>query len=200
MAGQGQQGKDQGKQEQARQEEPRADPFAGVVAIELGDERNRNINWAPEQLILRGRWTRANLLPDEHVEQVQQFPDVPGMMVKVDGRRRRLEVFDPLADPKNKDLADEVAALFKKFFGQQVRPEPPLVRENATDSQVKLWLWHMHVLCVGSPRDQKARTGGPQARVAEGQLPRPAEIEALPGRIRVGLYDSSHKARNRYRE
>src|SRR5947209_5555571 len=81
--------------------------FGGVVVVELGDDRNRTVMWEPEQRACRGRWSRSNLLPDEMIEQVMRMPDIPGIRVRVDGRRRRLELFDPLGAPENAALLAE---------------------------------------------------------------------------------------------
>ncbi len=60
-----------------------ADPYNDELIIEVGDERNRNIMWAPTKVVLRGRWARANLLPTEMVESIVRLPDIPGIHILI---------------------------------------------------------------------------------------------------------------------
>jgi hypothetical protein len=178
---------------------PEGPRFEGVAGIEIGDERNRNFMWAPTQEILRGRWERSNLLGDELVAETNQMPDIPGLWVMVDGRKRELRLLDPLNDPKNRDLSRALSMKVKAFLNLDMGPQQDRIWENASDSLVKEWLYWMRRLVNGAPVELEIGTGmrksgGPQAKVLPGtQLPSLNEIYALSGGLSVGRFDSNRR-------
>jgi len=173
-----------------------SDGFTGDVVIEVGDERNRNIIWSPTKRELRGRWSRVNLTGDELVESLGMLPDIPGMHIIADGRRKRLVILDPLADPKNAELREKVSKIIKESWRREEGPEKTVIIENASDTQIKTWLFWMRRLVEGAPvvQERRGTSGGPQAKIVSGKLPSYEEIAALPGKTRIEFHNSSHRA------
>jgi hypothetical protein len=77
-----------------------------------------------------------------------------------------------------------------------------LVIDEADDTKIKTWLNWMRRLIDGCPVEDNGKrpTGGPQATVIKGELPTMAEIQKLPGRIRVGQDDSNPNAIHYFEE
>lgn len=176
--------------------EPAASPFAGHVIIEVGDERNRSFQWAPTKDYLRGAWLRTNLTPDEGgSKRIAGMPDIPGMRIEVNGPQRVLRLFDPLALPEHATILEEVQRLCKHWWNDNVAPFPEKVYREAGKTQIKTWLYWMHRLVSGTPYDEenpnrRPRRGGPQARLIQGTMPSLMDLLRLPGRIRIGNFDS----------
>lgn len=167
--------------------------FSEECTIEVGDERNRSFMWGPTKDILRGRWTRTNLHGDEMVDQTVRMPDVPGMHIVIDGRKRRLAIIDPLGKQENRNILDEIKVNLKNFSDREQTAHPDKVVENATDNQIKTWLYWAYRLLQGAPVDKSRRpwSGGPQARIVSGQMPDFDRLIGFAGKIRSNLYDET---------
>lgn len=177
--------------------------FRGRVVIELGDDRNRNILWGPTQEVLRGRWDKEKLRAGELNQKTELIPTIPGMRIEIDGRRRILRIYDPLASERLASLLAKVKRGIKEAVNQTGSPSPEKVYDNASETEIKTWLYWARRLLEGTPliEDEATATvrGGPQARLIEGSVPSMSAIERLPGKIQMELHNSSSKKR-RYRE
>ena len=162
---------------------PPAPRISPEIEIEFGDSRNRVFAWGPTMEILRGKWTRTNLNSDELVEELAAMPDIPGMRIRINYDRRRAVVYDPLALPENKPLADKISALIKERFRRNEGPAQPVERNDMDKDDLKTWLFWM-----------VRRVKGKAAVLTAGELPSYEEIEKLPGKTRIAFYDSSSRA------
>lgn len=153
------------------------------IEIELGDDRNRVFAWGPTMEVLRGAWTRKNLKSDELVEEFAKMPDIPGIRIRVVYERKLAVIYDPLALDTNKELCATIAAIIFERFRRKEGPAKECKREAMDADDLKTWLYGM-----------RRRVDAGQARVTVGTLPTLAEIDKLPGRTRVEMYNSSSRA------
>lgn len=153
------------------------------IEIEFGDDRNRVMSWGPTMEILRGAWSRKNLHSDELVEELAKMPDIPGIRVRVVYERKLAVVYDPLALDANKELCQTIANIIFERFRRKEGPSKESKREGMDADDLKTWLYGM-----------RRRVDAGQARVTLGTLPTIAEIERLPGRVRIEMYNSSSRA------
>lgn len=173
--------------------------FVGKLVVEIADPRNRNHLLHVSKEVVRGRWDRVNLIPDEHVEDLEPIPDVPGIAVEVIGEPRSIRIFDPLGTP---DHQATMEALKKTRFGKDTGPKEDAKIPNPTDDDIKTWLywlWRLtQIPVINAPNGR--RMSGPAVKVIEGKIPTGDEINKLNGKIRRGMYDSKAGFRNESRE
>lgn len=153
------------------------------IEIEFGDDRNRVFSWGPTMEILRGAWTRKNLHSDELVEELAKMPDIPGMRVRIAYERKLAIVYDPLSLDANKELCQVIAAIIFDRFRRKEGPAKESKRESMDADDLKTWLYGM-----------RRRVDAGQAKVTLGTLPSISEIDRLPGRVRIEMYNSSSRA------
>jgi hypothetical protein len=184
------------------QQSARGEGFSGEATIEIVEERNRMVMWPPEQKMLRSRWSRSNLTGDEMVEAIGTLMEIPGVRIQADGRVRRLRIWDPLTEENNAGLLKEISRIMKEQFRSEVGPGRQTLIDEATDVQIRTWLYWMRRLVDGRPLDEAEIEGKrrptmivngkvPQAVVVSGTLPTIEEIRRSGGDVRVGFFDSS---------
>lgn len=144
--------------------------------------RNRNVQYPPSKTILRGRWSRTSMTPHEAAsEGLDAVPtEIPGMMILIDARKRRIRIFDPLSQPENKTFATKLFDMIKRLWGDRVGPIETVEQVELKPSQIKTSLWWCYRLVKDG-----------SARVVSGTMPTEKEIKALPGKIRIEIYNQS---------
>lgn len=162
---------------------PAAPVISPEIEIELGDDRNRVFSWGPTMEILRGAWSRQNLKSDELVEDLAKMPNIPGMCIRVAYERKLAVIYDPLSLEKNKELCATIAAMIYERFRKKEGPSKTVERKAMDADDLKTWLYGM-----------RRRVDNGQAKVTVGTLPTMDEIERLPGRVRIEMYNSSSRA------
>ncbi len=162
---------------------PAAPAISPEIEIEFGDERNRYFAWGPTMEKMRGHWTRKNLHSDELVEELATMPDIPGMRIRVAYERRLAVVYDPLSLEANKTTCDRIAAIIFDRWRIKAGPEKTTTREKMDADDLKTWLYGM-----------RRRVNNKEATVIVGTLPSLDEIDKLPGRVRIEMYNSSSRA------
>lgn len=151
--------------------------------IEFGDGRNRVMSWPPTAEIYRGAWKRANLVGDEMVEIISQFPDIPGMRLRLDPQRRKSVVYDVLYLPEHKEACARLQRLIKLHFGVDQGPAKPVERDRLDDDDIKTWYYWAR---------RKVDAG--QATIVRGELPDIDDVERMAGRVRIETFNSSARA------
>lgn len=174
---------DKDKDKGAKTPVPAAPVISPEIEIELGDDRNRVMSWGPTMEILRGAWSRKNLHSDELVEELAKMPDIPGMRIRVVYERNLAVVYDPLALDTNKELCATIANIIFERFRRKEGPAKESKRESMDNDDLKTWLYGM-----------RRRVDAGQARVTAGNLPTLAELDKMPGRVRIEMYNSSSRA------
>lgn len=154
-----------------------ARPRFGAFTVEACCERNRNPMFEPTGVILRGAWRRSELRGAENIDELGKFPDIPGLQITIDPVRKTAVVEDPLShwSPQEMDALNQAASAIPGFARVKFKIEPSDVRDKMSDNDVKTWCyWVWRMVDAGD------------AKVVKGSLPSVADIEALPGKIRVG--------------
>lgn len=169
--------------------EPRTDAKRLVpVCIEIGDDRCRQLMWPMTMNVLRGRWTRANLIGVTMAPVLAAMPDIPGMRVLVDPARSAARIFDPLAEPANAELLERARRVHKEAFRTEAGAEKAVDYASLSPDELKSWLH-----CMRRAVDSK------HAEVVHGALPTVDQIAALPGKTRMEHYNQSSRAK-KFRE
>lgn len=145
----------------------------GEIVVEIGGEVNNYYLFKPLDTKLRGMWSARNHANPVSKPGFTAVPDLPGIMVALDQRRRTLRTVDPLSFPKNKKVLDRANEIRAKHIGKQDPCEPTL-KKNLSDGDVKSTLWEM---------SEMIRAG--TATLVNGTLPSPEKIMAMDGRVRV---------------
>lgn len=165
------------------------------IVVEVAVPRNCQYAFkAPLHMALRGRWERQNMAGVMNQDSpYQKLPTVPGMMVAVDIKARTIRAVDPLSFEENADLLAEVHRCCKAAGEGDVGPQPESKLAGLTESEVKTALWHLwEMLNPGTGRDGKPKE--PKARPVKGDLPRKADILAMPGQLllREGTIETAY--------
>ena len=166
-------------------------PLPEDVVLEVGDSRNRNLMWPLTQDVLRGWWKMLNLIGAEVTEEfTQRVPDLPGIRIEISATKKMARIFDPLATVEHASTLVRLNSVAKHstIFGfSLVEPEKTREFQLLSQTDLKTWLyWARRVV------DAK------HAVIVSGKLGTLAEIEALPGKTRIGLGNSS--GRTQFRE
>ena len=161
--------------------------------IELGDAKNGNHLLPINQRMLRGAWKHENtrnldLDTDGQFAIMRQMRDIPGMCIHVSTSRRSARVFDPLGEPENKDLLENVATVVNKAFAKKCGPDKADHYQDLSADEIKTWLYW-------SRRFLDAR----QCTERQGSVPQMSEIMGMPGKIIRGSADESLTDDQRYR-
>jgi hypothetical protein len=170
--------------------------------IEIGDDKNRQVMFNPTQEILRGTWKQSNIPGTRMHESMASMPPViPGIWLVVDTEAKIVSRIDPLLH--NKELWDRIFSNLKEnqvFLGLS-RPWPNRTWENASDNQMKEWLYWFRRLVTPSGVPGEADYTGPKATIigSESSLPSMDEIAKLPGKVRTETF-SSYNVSSLYRE
>lgn len=174
--------------------------FTGTVRLEVVDGRNRGILWPPTGAKLRARWDQANLISDERSEKLEKLPPIiPGVVVEImaQGSKRRLSITDPLGDPRNSALLEQVKRSFKAILGTDHGPEKAVVFDEVTDNMLKTWLyWARRMVDRQEVRGENDRfSSGPTLMLIHGTLPTVEQIAAMAGKTKMQNFDTSSRAR-----
>jgi hypothetical protein len=149
----------------------------GVVTVEVGNDRNDTILYAPTQEPLRGRFEVHNM--GQSVSSVEKgvtnMPSIPGVRLSLDCRKGVLRLTDPLADPKNKALLEKISKVGRNADltgGRDYAPRPDVEKSGLDASAVASHLYWMMRMVEAK-----------NARVLEGRMPRSEEeiIKSFPG-------------------
>lgn len=156
----------------------------GEIVVEVGDNHNRHIAFGPPRLTLRGWWKRENLLGYTMDQTMAKMPNIPGQCIVINCRQRVLRITDPLADPDNRELLQDIRRIYKEAFKVDGGPEKEYREEDVSDTRLKSWLWEVRKML-----DNK------QGRVLSGEVPSAEKIAALPGYRGTEYYNTSARAR-----
>lgn len=161
--------------------------------IEMGDKKNRTFLNPITQQKMRGRWTRDNhremdIDHDGQYAPLRQLPDLPGISIHVNTGAKRVRVFDPLGEPGNADLLEQVKKIVKLAMKKDGREEKTTVYEDCNEDELKSWLYWAR-------RFVDAR----QCEVVSGRVPEMKEIMSLPGKIIKSINQESMTDEERYR-
>ncbi len=165
---------------------------------------------------------------NEQIESLASLPDIPGMHISVDGRKHEMRIFDPLSRPEWAEFESTLKEFFKARFNELSRPEKEIVVVDATNTDIKTWLYWLRRMATGrpvEPEEFKPRgrfdslwndptrgvinqtgpvptAGGhvPMARVVQGTLPTMKDIMDLPGKTGISQHDSSQVGKYRFLE
>lgn len=146
--------------------------------IEVGDDRNRQIQFPPSKQILRGKWTIQGM---GHAEGAQRgfgrMPPIPGMRVELDPKNKRARVFDPLGLSDMANVLAEANAVVKAAFSHEMRPQDESVFPSMSQDQLASWAYWMRRLVDDG-----------KATMVEGVLPSQADCHKI-GKVRRNYFD-----------
>jgi hypothetical protein len=147
-----------------------------IVTIEIATKKNSNLLFGPNMERLRGRWSRTNLKGGKSMHAaLAEMPDIPGLYLTVDTTKRLLVVSDPLLETKDgKELNRRLELHLEQFESQfgRMRAKPRVETEDATDEQIKTWLYWFRRLINNE-----------QARVVSGDVPELKDFAKMPGKV-----------------
>ena len=159
--------------------------------VEFGDAYGRNFMFGSLKMRIRGRFSIAEMMArpggGPNVGQAMaQMPTVPGIHLDVNCKTGEYRLWDPLEEPGNARLVDQIAAVMKnaslsqgneKFKGQDE------MSGKMDDDRLKTMVAELiRMYDNGS------------IRVISGTLPKQEEVEKAKGRILNDLWNSSaHK-------
>jgi hypothetical protein len=129
---------------------------AGEFSIEVDTGSNDAVLFPPTQDRLRGTFSAHNLvMGDTSSVGLFQMPNIPGMIVRVNCRTRTASITDPLAQPANADLLNEISKKHKVIFqGHGVTSVPDREREGLTDDELASWVYWLMRLVQGKKARQ----------------------------------------------
>ncbi len=87
--------------------------------VEIGDRKNSPlIRMNHLRLWLRGNWDKAKYgtttyMPRDGIGECGAMPVIPGIRLEVNPRAGTVKIFDPLGDPANKDLVEQIENVLK---------------------------------------------------------------------------------------
>lgn len=175
--------------------------ITGKFAIERAAPGNSNSFWPPTQTAFRGRWdhvqTTMGSSAPEYIQLVREFPHIMGQCVEIDMDRMRMRIYDPYAQPENKERAEKLIRLNnslsieRKAINAVDGFEPDLVVEKPTHDQIKEWLY-----CGRNWLDKNKAV---ELR-GRGLSPWPTmdAIIAMPGKIRDGFFNEMERTKYIY--
>lgn len=151
-----------------------------ACVIEIADSRNGSVLWPITQSMLRGKWAQANIPAASMPEKLQGFPDMPGIHIAIDSRRRAGTVFDLLSRKSHESLLKEINDKHERIWGCKCQPDKDINLRNMTDDQIKNWFYWIRRML-----DSK------QCVCVEGTVPSMTQIEAMPGKYSTNQFDAS---------
>ncbi len=155
-------------------------------AVEFSTKTNENVVCPLTKKTLRGRWSNANLRGRTADNAIASMPDIPGIMVVFDGAKRIVEYRDPLAEESAVQLLKTIRGICKEC--RILQPDPDKKR-----SFPELTLDRMKQYCYWARR----WTDGEQVVLTAGAVPTMAEVDLLPGRVELELFNVN-AARQRF--
>lgn len=167
---------------QKPEQKPAGDPYRdlGEITIEVATKHCGSLQFCAVTPArnLRGRWDRSKLYGESINGPLSQMPDIPGMYISIDPKRRRARIYDPLTLEENKDLLYTMEKIWNQTNQEAAGPGKETIRENMDDTQIKTYLHWMR----RAVDDRCAREIPGSAR-----LPSLKEIARLPGKTRVEI-------------
>jgi hypothetical protein len=164
--------------------------------IEIAGPKNENVIFSPTRTKVRGRWDNAKTMHRDRGEAMKKLamaaPSIPGKCILLDTDKMVGEIFDPLKDTREGQVAlQAIKQVFKEYsteFGTAT-PEghPRETYPKLTPDDVKTWAFYMRNLL-----DTK------MAEVVAGsaKLPTIDEIRKWPGRrLRDPLNDGQQTSK-----
>jgi hypothetical protein len=164
------------------------------IVIELANTRKRTIKklGVPEEYgpvntqffcklfkaVLRGKWSSVGLTGQTSALNLTSMPEIPGIHIAVDLKRKRIRALDPLAWAEHEETLARANAIRSFITGYEGRPWDDMVISNATDTEIKTALWEM-------ANWVKAK----KANVIAGHLPPPEKVLELDGGLIVRTED-----------
>lgn len=156
--------------------------FAFVV--EVCGKNNENLNWPPDSVVLRGRWSKSNLIAASTETSLATLPDIPGMCINVNTQKRIVRRFDPLRDPKNEQQLNRIKRAVGGTFKKETGTEKPVVREKVGNDELKtVCYWVRRLLDSGMLREHGVQDG-------ESRVPTIEQIKAMPGLVQLQTFDT----------
>lgn len=159
--------------------------------VEFGDNflSNHTINTPPFQMVVRGAFALSKLSRRERDGKkygarevgtaAGRIPDLPGAMLEINCRTKKVRLFDPLDSPEGKEILANYNAVANAPTSQALLPKNlgpfKTVEHTLTDDQLKTL-----VLEIGRKLESRSCT------VVEGTFPSAHDIDAMPG---LELYD-----------
>ena len=146
--------------------------------VEFGDDylRNHTINTPPFQGQVRGEFSLARLSKRPEGSRdvgstASRIPDLPGMRLSIDIRRKQGVLFDPCEEGAGKAALERYNLLAKGTPALEPYRFVEKVEHDLTDHQLKTIIIELR---------QKLKTGN--CRVVQGEFPTDQQIESLKGR------------------
>ncbi len=152
--------------------------------IEFGDKTNSRFRWPIDNVEYRGWWKKANLVRTEFHDHFAPLPDLPGIRMKVNVARKRVETFDPLAAADMLKVKEKAQQVIQQTFGERQGPEEPRVLDKLTDTEIKIYCWWCRRFLDNE-----------QCVEVVGTVPTVEVIRKMPGLITTNNFDLSANAR-----
>jgi hypothetical protein len=156
-----------------------------VFIVEVADEYNHNIRWPLDERVLRGRWSGMNNAgpknDDERFRQFNAAPDLPGLRIGVDTRKRVAFIYDPLGEAKYRNVLAKWQSAVQVAFGENCAPERMTELDDMTPDEIKTWCyWVRRFVDAGN------------VKVMDGTVPSMAAIRGMEGLVQKHNYDNRH--------
>ena len=152
----------------------------GEIVIELAGKKNQQFMFKPLMVVLRGRWTQANVRQTSTNTEIANLPDVPGIMVAVDVKRKTLRAVDPLGFRENKTVLDEVNRIMGRWIGEG-RAWDTMTKKNLPEWEIKTALWNMRQFLDEGKAIERSTVKVPQRE----------DILSMPGELKLRYFFSS---------
>jgi len=152
-----------------------------VITVEIAPKFNRQLMCEFLGERLRGRWSMA-AIPGQSSETMSGMPDLAGIRLTLDCRKRTLVKFDPMGDEDHKDALDRAKRILSGWGSSSHDPHPTVTRDKLSDNDLKSIL---HEFCQW--RDHA------KVIVIAGDIPDTASIDSLPGRRRINPWDTGSR-------
>lgn len=149
------------------------------VAIQLGDDKNRNFLWPMSKEKIRGTWLRKNVINQAINTEFNSIVDVPGQIIYLSTKTQRIVIEDPLNKPEYEHVKKQVLATVHNFFRVKMDVMPDKAMEYLTPSMIKSWLYWMFRFVESE-----------KAVVVRGKMPDKTTISNLPGETSIQNFNT----------
>jgi len=165
----------QGQSGQAKQQSGKRDQHGEPVppfVVEFDDGHNRQMSIGTLGLVVRGRWSNANVrIGGEN--KMGGMRDVPGLCLRVSPRECTVDFIDPLAD--NQELRRNIQ--FHRANAMLASDDAGVAPSRMHGETKELTVHHMKTLLI----ELQGRLAANEIKVVEGRFPSKQQIDALPG-------------------
>ena len=151
--------------------------------VEVANVTNSGHVWPFTQETLRGRWdfqktAHRNISMDaEGMKRLaREVGSIPGLFIQVDDEQWKGRIFDPLKEtPEGQKIWDKCNSVFK-LYGHEFEESKlhKTVERDLSADELKHWLEKMV---------QGVQSGNLEVVAGSAELPTPAEVLKMPGRI-----------------